>query len=268
MTDIQSFERGRANRDQALFNRMAEKYARKDTLAGMRIARKHRAIATWTAMGQIRVPRILEMGCGAGFSARYLQGHFVSYLGLDYSGELIRLAEDLNGGPSIQFQEGDATGFLPVDPPDAVLLIGVLHHLDDPLAALKHCYRILKPGGHVLANEPQNSNRLIGFVRNVRRRVDGDYSDEQVFFQPGELAGLASSAGFENPQTRGQGLLTTPFAEVALPGQGLLAPIVHAFSFVDAFLEKEAAPLMKRLAWNVVLVAEKPSAPRTDRKSP
>ena len=137
-------------------------------------------------------------------------------------------------------------------------MIGALHHMPDPRAALKHFIDILKPGGWLLANEPQSTNPLIQFTRRIRSLVDSSYSDEQDQYAPRALAQLVRDAGFVEIETVGQGLFSTPFAEVPLPGQRLLAPLVEVLVATDTLVERLMPAFTARAAWNTVLRARKP----------
>jgi SAM-dependent methyltransferase len=67
------------------------------------------------------------------------------------------LASDLKSLPKISAVEGilpDALEQVPSSSLDIVLCISVLEHLWDPLAVLRHCLRIVRPGGTCLFNVP------------------------------------------------------------------------------------------------------------------
>ena len=103
----------RSARDRELFDRVARDYARKDLLPAMRVARKRRTRATWPANQIEPVGAVLDVGCGAGFAAQYLDGSYQAYIGVDYSTDLIGAAQELNTGPGRVFHVADATTFRP-----------------------------------------------------------------------------------------------------------------------------------------------------------
>lgn len=249
----------RASRDQALFDRIASDYARKDLLPAARIARQHRSLATWSRGEDAVANCLLDVGCGAGFAARHLEGRYHRYVGIDYSRELIQSANQLNTGPTRQFVVADAVTYQPPEPPDAILMIGVLHHMEDPVATLEHLFTILRPGGYLLANEPQSSNPVLQVARRLRGIVDPGYSDEQDQYRPTQLARMAESAGFEEVRVYGQGLLTTPLAEVPVPGQRLLAPVARLAGLFDRTFESAFPGMALQMSWNVVLACRKPA---------
>jgi 2-polyprenyl-3-methyl-5-hydroxy-6-metoxy-1,4-benzoquinol methylase len=113
--------------------------------------------------------RWLDLGCGSGEVPRHLarMGFTGSYLGLDFSAEL--LAEARNGWevPGIQFipgyEQADLTtaGWsekLQGEGYDVILCLAVLHHLpgeDTRLDLLRQARRLLVAGGHFIHSEWQ-----------------------------------------------------------------------------------------------------------------
>ncbi len=69
----------------------------------------------------------------------------------------VALAPDLKANPKVTAIEGvlpDALSQADSASVDVVLAISVIEHLWDPLAALRECFRIIRPGGTCLFNVP------------------------------------------------------------------------------------------------------------------
>jgi len=103
--------------------------------------------------GSLSGKRIGDFGCG--YQAAFVR----SVLSEVQQAVLVdsALAVDLKGKPNVMAIEGtlpDALAQVPSDSLDIVLCISVLEHLWDPLAALKHCLRIVRPDGVCLFNVP------------------------------------------------------------------------------------------------------------------
>jgi SAM-dependent methyltransferase len=244
--------------DQALFDSISSQYARKDLVPSARLARALRLRQTVSA-GLSRdpahsAPHILELGCGAGFSAHYLQGQYASYLGVDYSGKLIDYARHNNASDHAEFVCADLHTLQVPQRFDLILMIGVLHHLPEPAAALGVLARYLKPGGCVLANEPQSSNTLITLLRKLRKAIDPAYSKDQREFSVAELQALFALAGYHPVQVRPQGVLSTPFAEVVFKPAWLFRPWVAACCAIDTWLERHLGRWLMPISWNVIVV--------------
>jgi SAM-dependent methyltransferase len=245
--------------DRALFDRIARDYVRKDLKASCRVAREHRLVQTLRPLGG-RGGDVLEIGCGGGFSARYLDGAYRSYTGVDYSSELIRYAREHNGGADRQFVCANVADYAPGRRFDVVLMIGVLHHMPDPTATLARLRTLLSPGGAVVVNEPQRGNPAVSALRWVRKRVDPSYSSDQVEFSEGDLRQVFDRAGY-SVRMIGQGVASTPFAETQPLPEPLSLAFARLATRLDAGLEDHLSETAaRRLAWNLIAVA-RPSEP-------
>lgn len=242
-----------AVRDQALFNAIAGKYARKDMAPAHREARRHRLDQTFRHLPQQTGLDILEVGCGAGYGAVYLEGRYKSYLGIDYAAELIGYAEEVNKRPGAEFEVRDVESLTGERQFDVIFMIGVLHHLDKPEAVMRQLLGILKPGGWLVANEPQRGNPVIGAARAVRKKVDKAYSEDQREYSSAELVTMYENTGYSEVKAFAQGLLSTPFAEVVMPVQPLATALSKASCAADRFLDAYGGAMIGKLAWNVVV---------------
>lgn len=245
--------------DQALFNAISARYIQKDLISSSRGARAHRLRETMkAALAAIPNARILELGCGAGFAASYLDGSYGEYLGVDYASELIHYAQEHNASAHARFLCGNLEDLECIREFDIVLMIGVLHHLPDPVQALRKIARFLRVGGIIVANEPQNGNVLVSALRTVRKLLDSGYSKEQREFSHQELTKLFGDAGLTGVSVRAQGLLSTPFAEVPLKPVGLFSRVAHLGCRMDATLEHRFPHALLPLSWNVIVQGHAP----------
>lgn len=115
-------------------------------------------------------PRILDMGCGEGFTARVLLKEFpgVSYCGMDMSRQAIAYARE-KISPDL-FSQGDIYAIqFPDSSFDATLSLEVLEHLQRPEAALKELLRVTKSSLLVsVPNEPFFSLGNLLSLKNLR----------------------------------------------------------------------------------------------------
>ena len=137
---------------------------------------------------------IMEVGCGAGFPAKYLRGTYHKCLGIDYSDELIKFAQAHNAGEGIEFQAINIKDFETKRRFDVVLLIGVLHHFENICSLMDHMVTFLKPGGWIAANEPHAGNPVIRLSRAIRKKIDSGYSSKQVEFTISQLYNIFEDA--------------------------------------------------------------------------
>ncbi len=127
---------------------------------------------------------------------------------------------------------------------------------DIPRAMSAMC-SMLKPGGHLVVNEPQPANIVFHGLRKLRAMVDASYSSEQEELEEGRLISYFEGAGFENIRTRAQGLLSTPFAEVTLRPSVLARPLSALACRIDTWLEDHFQRALKAVAWNIIVTGRR-----------
>jgi SAM-dependent methyltransferase len=100
--------------------------------------------------------RVLDLGCGTGRLVPYLAG--ASYVGVDSNPSYIEAAASKWGSESARFLVADLARFpdIEIEPVDAVVLLGVLHHLPDEVASatLHNAGELLAPSGRVVTMDP------------------------------------------------------------------------------------------------------------------
>jgi len=244
-------------KDRELFNQIAEHYCRKDILTVSRIARRQRLRKTFSVLPEIPDAHILDVGCGCGFSASYLKGSYSRYVGVDYAENLIRFARKHNGSDKADFYLKKIDEFFPDQEFDVIFMIGVLHHFDDLKKNFEHICRLLKPGGWILANEPQSSNVFIKLARKIRAKIDSSYSSDQVSLSVKDLHNLYENSGLTDIRIIPQGILSTPFAEVSVKAQLLFVPVVYLSVLFDRVAESIFGRLLTPFSWNLVAAGRK-----------
>jgi SAM-dependent methyltransferase len=155
--------------------------------------------------------RVLDLGCGNGRVLQILGHKNISYLGIDSSSSLIRIAR--TRFPDFTFQMADITDkktFSGLKNYDYVLLFAVLHHVTDPVHQIrlfKNIKASLKVGGYLYLTvwnmyqtKYQNSieNNIVSIPYHLS---DGhkikDAVERQIFaFTPEDIKLLAEKAGF------------------------------------------------------------------------
>lgn len=116
------------------------------------VAMKERHPIASMYLGDLKPGRLLEVGCGEGTFLNKLRQHGWSVDGVDLDSKAVEQAEKTYG---ICVHAGDleSAGF-PEACFDAVVMNHVIEHVFDPVALLRECRRVLKPGGRLVVVTP------------------------------------------------------------------------------------------------------------------
>lgn len=170
-------------------------------------------------VGDIRGQTILDYGCGDGPDTALLAARGAHVIAFDLSPDLLGLAErriagDVPAG-TVRFLCGSAHSVpLPDESVDVVFGHAILHHLDLTRAAAE-VYRLLRPGGRAIFNEPVRESALI---RAIRPLIPYRQADVSPFERPLRRAEIAEfgcrfqqgrSRAFKLPFVRAVELLRT-----------------------------------------------------------
>jgi SAM-dependent methyltransferase len=144
-----------------------------------------RELAPWRDVGQ---RRFLDFGCGTGEFARDFPA--AHYVGMDLSTTYLRFAAQARGG-SYLAASGDALALADTSF-DAALVLGVLHHLPDTIAAaaMAELQRVLRPGATALVIEDVPPPTLWNIPGHLMHAIDrgGHIRDDDAYralFGPG-----------------------------------------------------------------------------------
>ena len=251
------FDGPREKADRALFNDISEKYWRKDVSASSRTSRRHRLLQTLSPLPLKPGAIVLEVGCGCGYSADFLTGVYGQYIGVDYAERLIAFARKHNGRPNARFVAADINDYASEEKADLVVMVGVLHHFQDPDRTLKHILGLLKPGGWLAVNEPQSGNRLVQIARKIRMALDKGYSAEQRTFSADQLRRLLEQNDLSSVKIIPQGIFSPPLAEVVLKPDLIFGALGKTAVRADAFLESRLGMRLKNISWNLIGTGQK-----------
>ena len=148
--------------------------------------------------------RVLDVGCGAGNSyARPMAERVASYTGVDASAAAVELAR--SAGLDATVVEDAASLPFSDDEFDLAICIEVFEHLFEPHRAAAEIWRVLRPGGKLVASTPnsmywrQRLDLLAGRWNPLGDELSGDqpWRDPHIrFFGPDTLSRMLRSAGF------------------------------------------------------------------------
>ena len=141
--------------------------------------------------------RILDLGCGSGWTSLFLARAGYEVVGQDISPDMIacaKLAAARHDVPHLQFVVGDyehaptGNGF------DCVLFFDALHHAVDERHAVRTAFAALRPGGLCIASEPGEGHARSATAREAVERFGVTEKD----MPPRRIFEVGREAGFED----------------------------------------------------------------------
>lgn len=155
--------------------------------------------------------RVLDVGCGNGFTCGEFLRRGCSVVGIDPSQQGIELARREFPSGRFEVMQADERILegLAEEPFDIVLSTEVIEHLYSPRAWARGCRRALKPGGRLVCTTPYH-----GYLKNLLLSILGKWdSHANPLWDGGHiklwsrktLRLLLEEAGFEKLEFRGVG---------------------------------------------------------------
>jgi ubiquinone/menaquinone biosynthesis C-methylase UbiE len=221
-------------------------------------------------LGDVRGKYLLDLGCGAGENSVYFASRGARCVASDYSPGMVDVALKLAEVNRVQV-EGRVINAMDIDFPDntfdIVYASNLLHHIPDPKLTLREMHRVLKPGGLACFWDPLKHNPVINVYRRmateVRTEDEMPLDIEIVNF----IRSLYSQTTYDTFWIASLWIfLQFYLIEKVDPNkerywkkiiieQDRLKSQYLALEKVDRLLKK--LPLMKRMAWNLAVVARK-----------
>lgn len=105
-------------------------------------------------LGDVDGRRVLDVGCGSGLYAAELAQRGADVVGFDNSAKLVQHARRRAGsGADLRVHDvRDPLDWLGDESVDRAVMALVLHHLDNPVPALRELRRVLKPAGRLVVS--------------------------------------------------------------------------------------------------------------------
>jgi SAM-dependent methyltransferase len=166
--------------------------------------------------------RVLDVAGGAGsYASEIVRRADVSVVGIDISEAMVRQRREDNLLSVNAVADMEALPF-EADTFDAAMVVAALHHVPDPIPALREILRVLRPGGTLLAYEPCSIT-----ARRVGRKGVPGMSHEFAVSRPWLLAQF-HDAGFAIQKVRGANLVIRAVSPLTGP------PSLRVYRAADA----------------------------------
>ncbi len=221
-------------------------------------------------MGDIRGKRLLDLGCGAGENSVYFAKRGARCVATDYSPGMVDVALKLAAANGVKI-EGRTANAMALDFPDntfdLVYASNLLHHIPDPKTALREMHRVLKPAGKMCFWDPLKHNPVINVYRRMATEVRTEDEMPLDINIVDYIKSLFSETSYDTFWIATLWIfLQFYLIEKVDPNQERywkkiiieqerLGSTYRRLERLDRFLKH--LPLMKRLAWNIAVVATK-----------
>jgi len=148
----------------------------------------------------------LDIGCGTGWLLRQIvkRNPEAFGIGLDLSGEMIRVANDESRDPkskNLQFiqadwenMETDTTKTISRKQVTHVILASSIHYFSDPLSAVTRIFNLLEPGGRFIVIDRAKDKSILTALWDIAHHTL--INDNVKFYRSEEFRQLFCDAGF------------------------------------------------------------------------
>lgn len=154
--------------------------------------------------------KVLDVGCGGGFSCEFLARRGAIVSGIDQSSNCIDVAKRhaLTSQLAINYQNGHAESLPYRDATfDSVICVDVLEHVNDLQQTLLEIQRVLKPGGIFFFDTINRTLKskliMIWLLENVLSEIPRGIHDWRKFIKPNELAEIMQNQKFSEIEFAG-----------------------------------------------------------------
>jgi 2-polyprenyl-3-methyl-5-hydroxy-6-metoxy-1,4-benzoquinol methylase len=148
--------------------------------------------------------RVLEIGAGLGGTLDGFRQKGWSVVGVEPGQWCCDYAKDRHGLDLICATFQDA-GLQP-ESFDAVLLLHVIEHIDDPFKALREISQLVRPGGYLVLETPRYDTLTFRILKGRERSV---MSDHLHYFTRKSMLAMCRDAGFEAQRVEAVGRTVT-----------------------------------------------------------
>lgn len=153
--------------------------------------------------------RLLDVGCSIGLFLHLARERGWNGIGIEFAPRALAYAREQYGLEVIDTPLEDA----PFEPEsfDAVGLLSVLEHTNEPRRMLGDCARVLRPGGAIYIVVPNVESLACRVLHERARTFDG--RNHLIYFSPSTLGDTLRRCGFEPVRIRTEVSSLTPVLE-------------------------------------------------------
>lgn len=243
------------------YNKFVYIKTKKDTNPSSSLCRKYiiNKVINSIPEKNFKIKTILDIGCGIGANAVYLDGYYEKYIGVDFSDKMIEVAKKFtNNVNNVSFIVSNVKSLKisTMSEINVVLMDGALHHMTQLEEVFTYLKKIIRPETIFLAREPQNGSSFFQLLRKIRMKVDKSYSKHQIFFSEIELFEIMQKCQMKDIQFSYQGLMTPPLSQIVIRPNFIIYPIVKLLLGLEKILDKFKFMQKSKITWNVIIYAK------------
>lgn len=156
-------------------------------------------VRQWTA--HFADKAVLEIGCGTGLNTEHLATHAAKVTAIDLSSGMLAVAARKFATAHVELLQADLRAGLPggANTYDTVIEALVLEHVEDLTPVFAETFRVLRPGGVMLACELHPYRQLLG--KQARFGIGGTEVTIKAYRHSiSDFANAATDAGFRISQ--------------------------------------------------------------------
>ena len=186
-------------RREAYWDKAAPQYATQPVKDVVSYEARLERVRAWLTPGM----EVLELACGTGETALRLAGTGARIEGTDFSGEMIRVAQEKAaeaGADNVSFRKADLAEAAAGGRYDAVMAFNIFHLIDDVEGTLAQIRGALNEGGLLLSVTPCLARNFKIRLSLLPMRLMGK-EPKMRFFTVEKLDGMIRDAGFEILET-------------------------------------------------------------------
>jgi SAM-dependent methyltransferase len=155
--------------------------------------------------------RLLDVGCGGGDRLVRMRAQGWNVEGVEFDSRAVEVGRAEHG---LTIHAGSLSGAgLPADHYDVVSLAHVIEHVHDPIALLRECRRVLRPGGKLMVVTPNADS--YGHRTFGKDWVHLDPPRHLQLFSAPALRQVSQRAGFDAPAVTFLFGMNIPFSALA-----------------------------------------------------
>jgi 2-polyprenyl-6-hydroxyphenyl methylase / 3-demethylubiquinone-9 3-methyltransferase len=154
--------------------------------------------------------KVLDVGCGGGFSCEFMAARGALVSGIDQSAKCIQAAEKHTAVSGFKIDYRQATGEkIPYADAtfDAVVCVDVLEHVEDVKQVIAEIQRILKPNGLFFFDTINRNFKsrlvMIWLMENILGEIQRGVHDWNKFIKPEELTEWLQNSGYKDVEIQG-----------------------------------------------------------------